>query len=401
MSEANVYGYLNPGAATPLTVNYVAQTGTYYWICLYSNGADVGSRYSMFVPANGSTTLNPGVPPPGTYTLRAYTAQNGGTVLFESAPFTVPTGGTVSVTLPAETGTLSGVPSSATVGSPLVGTGTGNAITFNASNVATPYAALVTSAATVGQAVGSALIGSAVALSGSSGTVPAITPPAAATDYLALLDGPTGKVLALSAAITVTAAPAVQPVTLAGLPASIAAGQPLSGVTYTLNGTTPTYGAFVLWDATAGAEEGLHWTDSVTPDSTLDVLVPQNAGHSYTVRLVSIGQPTQTTLWESAPFSVTAAPGALPAQVGPFSIVTAGAGSDTLSWPAVAGATGYAVLARGGAGSGRWGTIANSTVSTPSVTFTGLTSGQTLAVVVTPLSANGRGPANEYFGSAV
>ena len=95
-------------------------------------------------------------------------------------------------------------------------------------------------------------------------------------------------------------------------------------------------------------------------------------------------------IWESASFSVTAAPEALPAQVSSFSTSNVTTTTLTLNWPAVSGATGYKVLARTGPGS-KWGTLANTTVSSPSYAFTGLTAGGEVVAIVSAISANGQG----------
>ena len=138
---------------------------------------------------------------------------------------------TVAAVPGLQSSSFSGVPSSATAGAALSGN-----ITFTATNVETPYAALGANSAMVGQAVGANLVGSAVALSGMSGAVPALTPPAAGTVRLALLNAAAGTIVALSGPITVGAASSTQRgggVTLTGMPSSIVAGQPLSGVTFT------------------------------------------------------------------------------------------------------------------------------------------------------------------------
>ena len=121
---------------------------------------------------------------------------------------------------------------------------------------------------------------------------------------------------------------------LTGLPTSIAAGQPLSGTYFTLNNNAD--GDLVLYDHTAGAVEGAFFiADTVTPDNSLDFMVPQNAGHTYTVRLISTDEAT--LYCESATFAVTAALGALPAAISGFTTSNVTTTTLMLNWPAVSG----------------------------------------------------------------
>ncbi len=223
LGQGAVQGGFNPAKNPPLTAAYTPPlSGTFYYICVFSitTSADAFPRYKKFVPTGADCDLSSTAPGPGTYTVRLYDAEVGGNIVFESAQFTIPAPNVVlpGGTTPAASGTLYGVPSSAVAGTALSG------ITYATANVATPYAALVTSAATVGQVVGSALIGSAVALPGASGSVPAITPPAVGTVCLVLLDAPAGKVVTRSTPISVAAA---------GTPVSVTsiAFAPVSSVT--------------------------------------------------------------------------------------------------------------------------------------------------------------------------
>ena len=321
---------------------------------------------------SGTTNINLTSPAtPGIYTIRVYDAQTGGNLLAQGSP--------VTVTAPAqqaETGSMSGVPTSGSAGVALTGG------TYTLQNGTGAYVGLFNVSTGAYQ-------GSLVAVSGASGNLPSFTPSVADTyAYKLTSDSAGASVLATSPNITVGAAPNV---VLTGLPASIAAGQPLASTYFTTNNNA--YGEFALWDQTAGAIDGLAViADTVTPDSTLDFLVPQNAGRTYTVRLVST-DGNNTLIWESASFSVTAAPGALPAQVSGFSTSGATTTQVTLNWPAVSGAIGYLVLARTGAGS-KWGSLANTVVNGTSYTFTGLAAGAFFFPIVAAINANGRGPAN-------
>lgn len=468
MPQGFVQVQLNPAAIPPLrgeytppffgTSSYSPPPGgapvyvppsstTEFFVCLAQNGADFQSRRSVRVPSNNSHSVGygEGAPAPGAYTFRAYSAQTGGGPLYESAAIVVPevgtltgvpsagtvgsalvgtgAGGTISFTtvnvatpyvalvtgaatvgqavgsarvgaavalptsdysgtVPAPTppsagtiylallngpagavlarsgaitvaaavqsGSFSGVPSSATAGVALVGTGAGNAITFTASNIGSPYAALVANAAAVGQPVGSNLVGPAVALSGTSGTVPAITPPAAGTVCLALLNAATGTIIARSGSITVAAAatpPTTQSgggVTLSGVPASIVAGQPLSGVTFSFS-TEVGNGQIVLYNVTSGVEEGPRLLSSSLPANDLGLFIPQ-ANALYTVRVRNYDNTS--VLFESTQISVSAAPGALPSRVTQMADTNRTSSSVTVNWTATAPS--YRVLARPG-----------------------------------------------------
>lgn len=112
------------------------------------------------------------------------------------------TGGT-----PAESGTI-------TAGATSLTTGASESFTYSVVNVSTPYVAWVASGSTSVGATAPALVGSAVAVAsgGTSGSINA--PGTAATYQLALLDAAAGKVLALSAAVTVSAGASIAAMTL-------------------------------------------------------------------------------------------------------------------------------------------------------------------------------------------
>ena len=461
------------------------------YVCLYSNGAEVFEQVKVHLK-DGHVLGTPGTPGPGTYTTRAYSALIGGTLLFESAPFTVPAGTVATPVNPAvPSGTLSGVPSSATAGSALVGTGAGGAITFTATNVSTPYAALVTTAAVLGQAATGQVVGSAVALSGTSGTAPALTPSSAGTVRLALLNGPAGTILALSGSITVAAAPGVQSgsfsgvpssatagaalsgtitftatnistpyaalvanaatvgqavganlvgsavalsgmsgavpaltppaagtvrlallnaaagtiialsgpitvgaasstqgnanVTLTGMPASIVAGQPLSGVTFAFPAGGYGSAQLVLYNVTAGAEEGPRIYSLSLPTTNLELYTPQTNA-LYTVR--AFNYEGTTLLFESAQIAVSAAPGALPTQPAQTADTNRTAFTVTVNWASTG--TSFRVLAKNGIG-GTFGTLASATVTTNSYAYTDLPANSNPRTLVVPQNANGYG----------
>ena len=177
--------------------------------------------------------------------------------------------------------------------------------------------------------------------------------------------------------------------TLPNLPSTIVAGQPLSAATYTPTQATPSY--FVLYNVTAGAEEGLRWSSGVMGTS-LKLLIPQAAA-TYTVRgfaAASGGSPA----YESAQIAVTAAPGALPATPTQTADTGATSSSVTMNWTATGNS--YRFLARTGAGSA-YGSLADTTVSTNSYTFTGLAASSTPRAVVIPQNANGYGTPTGQF----
>lgn len=198
----------------------------------------------------------------------------------------------------------------------------------------------------------------------------------ASTVFLAHLDG--------SGAVAAGAADS----TLAGLPSTIVAGQPLSAATYTTS-TAPAY--FVLYRAADAVEEGLRWASGAMPGA-LTLLIPQTAG-AYIVR----GYDAATggnKVYGSAQFTVTAAPGALPAI--PTQTADTGATSSgvTMNWTATG--TSYRVLARAGVGSA-YGSLADATVSTNSYTFTGLAANSSARAVIIPRNANGYGTPTGQF----
>lgn len=204
-----------------------------------------------------------------------------------------------------------------------------------------------------------------------------------------------GNLVGESGSVTVSAPPAGA-ITLTGLPSSIAAGQPLSGVTFAVNNSA--YGDLVLYDQTASSQETTALiATTVTPDTTLDFLVPQIAGHTYNVRLVDTSSGND--LWDGASFTVTAAPGALPAAVGGLATSNATTTQLTVSWTAVSGATGYKLLARSGYGT-KYGSLLNTATTNTSVTFTGLSANQTIYLIIAANNANGQGPSVLYFATS-
>jgi len=221
------------------------------------------------------------------------------------------------------------------------------------------------------------------------------------TVNLSVVAGFTTPALASSASVAVTnnstvatptPTPAPAPTSdgiLAGLPSTIVAGQPLSAATYTPTQATPSY--FVLFNVTVGAEEGLRWSSGVMGTS-LKLLIPQTAA-TYTVRgfaAASGGSP----VYESAQIAVTAAPGALPATPTQTADTGATPSSVTMNWTATGNS--YRFLARTGAGSA-YGSLADTTVSTNSYTFTGLAASSTPRAVVIPQNANGYGTPTGQF----
>jgi len=233
--------------------------------------------------------------------------------------------------------------------------------------------------------------------SGTAAATFAFTPSAAGSGTISVsaspsMTGPAGLAYQATAAATPTPTPAPAPTsdgTLTGLPSTIVAGQPLSAVTYTPGQATPPY--FVLFNVTAGAEEGLRWPNGVMR-SKLELLIPQAAA-TYTVRgyaAASGGSP----IYESAQIAVTAAPGALPAT--PAQAADSGATSNgvTMNWSATAAS--YHVLARPGVGAA-YGSRADATVTTNSYTLTGLAASSSPRAVVIPQNANGYGTPTGQF----
>ncbi len=176
--------------------------------------------------------------------------------------------------------------------------------------------------------------------------------------------------------------------TLANLPSTIVAGQPLSAVTY---GQSTLY--FVLYNVAAAVEEGLRWPSAVMPGA-LTLLVPQTAG-AYTVR--GYDAPTAgNKVYESAQINVTAAPGPLPATPAQAADTNRTSSVVTTNWSATAAS--YHVLARPGIGT-VYGSLADATVTTNSYTFTGLAPSSSPRAIVIPQNANGYGTPSGQFVS--
>lgn len=212
------------------------------------------------------------------------------------------------------------------------------------------------------------------------------------------------QIAALIASINGSATPSPTPTsstipadgTLSGLPSTIGAGQPLSAVAYTQPQSAV---AFILHRVATNANEGSSWLSTLMP-GTLNLLIPQNAG-TYTVRSYAypgpVQNPSAALLYESGQFTVTAAPGALPAT--PTQAADSGATSTgvTMHWASTA--TSYHVLANGGVGSGPYGTLIDTVVSTNSYTFTGLPANSSPRAVVIPQNAYGSGSPALFISS--
>ncbi len=180
--------------------------------------------------------------------------------------------------------------------------------------------------------------------------------------------------------------------TLTGLPATIVAGQPLSAVTY---GQPQPAIYFVPYRVAGAVEEGVRWASTVMPGN-LTLLIPQTGG-AYTVRGYSAATGG-SVVYESAQFNVTAAPGALPATPTQTADTGATSSSVTTNWTATG--TSYRVLARPGVG-GIYGSLADTTVSTNSFTFTGRPASSSPRAVVIPQNANGYGTPSGQFLSYI
>ncbi len=198
-----------------------------------------------------------------------------------------------------------------------------------------------------------------------------------------------GAILAGTSTPTSSQTPTPAPAsdgTLTGLPATIVAGQPLSAATY---GQSTLY--FCLYRVAGAVEEGLRWGTNVMPGD-LNLLTPQTAG-AYTVRGYSAATGG-SVVYESAQINVTAAPGALPATPTQAADTGATSSSVTTNWTATG--TSYRVLARPGVG-GVYGSLADTTVSTNSFTFTGRPASSSPRAVVIPQNANGYGTPSAQF----
>jgi len=229
--------------------------------------------------------------------------------------------------------------------------------------------------------------------SGTTAATFAFTPSAAGSGTINVsaspsMTAPAGLAYQATAAATPTPTPAPAPTsdgTLSGVPSTIAAGQPLSAVTYTPPQTSI---YFVLYNVAGAVEEGLRWPSGVM-SGALNLLIPQNAG-AYTVRAYSAATGG-SLVYESAQFNVTAAPGALPATPTQAADTGATATGVTMNWSSTAPS--YLVLARPGVGGGPYGILANTTVTTNSYTFARLSANSSPRAAIIPQNANGYGTA--------
>ena len=181
-----------------------------------------------------------------------------------------------------------------------------------------------------------------------------------------------------------TASPATQSgsgVTLNNVPASIVAGQPLSGVTFTTS-----QAQLVLFNVTAGAEEGLRLLSTTLPTNDLGLLIPQT-NSLYTVRAYNF--EFTTLLFESSQISVSAPPGPLPVLTYGMQDTGRTQTGVTMNWNATAPS--YRLLVRSTLGV-PYGSFLDTTVSTNSHVFAGMTAGQSRRALVVPQNANGFGP---------
>ncbi len=142
----------------------------------------------------------------------------------------------------------------------------------------------------------------------------------------------------------------------------------------------------MLYKVAGVVEEGLRWASGVMPGA-LTLLIPQTPG-AYTVRAYDAAT-AGNKVYESAQFTVTAALGALPAT--PTQTADAGATSSSVTMNWTATGSSYRFLARTGPGSA-YDSLADTTVSTNSFTFTGLAASSSPRAVVIPQNANGYGP---------
>ena len=189
----------------------------------------------------------------------------------------------------------------------------------------------------------------------------------------------------LAITVAAAAAPGTQgngSVTLTGMPSTIVAGQLLSSVGITqAQGVS---GFVVLYRS--GADEGVRLQVGLMPP-TLVWLAPQTA-NAYTIRVYDAATGG-SLLFETAQINVTAAPGPLPAQVTQTASTGATQTSVTMNWTATG--TSYRFLARPGVGTS-YGSLADTTLSTNSYTFTGQPAGNSPRAIVIPQNANGFGP---------
>jgi len=291
----------------------------------------------------------------------------------------------------------------------------GNAVTLTATptGAAWPSSVVLTPAAA---GLSGTFAPTTRAPSGTTAATFAFTPSAAGSGTISVLanssmTAPAGLAYQATAAATPAPTPSPTPAptptptpvpaptsdgTLSGVPSTIAAGQQLSAVTYSQPQTVV---AFILHRVATNADEGLSWLSNLMLPG-LNLLIPQNAG-AYTVRAYAYpgpeSNPSAALVYESAQFSVTAAPGALPATPTQAADTGATATGVTMNWSSTAPS--YLVMARPGVGGGSYGILARTTVTTNSYTFAGLSANSSPRAAIIPQNANGYGAAGLCFSS--
>jgi hypothetical protein len=386
MTDARYVAHCNTGVSPPTVgVQYIPATPpptppNMAW--LYRNGVRTAGYSSEATPLAFDYLV------PGTYTVKIYTG--GDVFISESAPFTVPD--TVTTT-PAPTPTPAATAFTTALSSSSGTVGNAVTLTVTPTGAAWPSSVVLTPAAT---GLSGTFAPTTRTPSGTAATTFTFTPSAAGSGTIGVVANPSmtppaGLAYQAMAAATPAPTPAPAPAsdgTLTNLPATIVAGQPLSAATYTQPQSTP---YFVLYRVAGAVEEGVRWASGVMPGN-LTLLIPQTAG-AYTVR----GYDAATAgnkVYESAQFNVTAAPGALPATPTQTADTGTTSSGTTMNWTATAAS--YRVLARPGVAT-VYGSLADTTVSTNSFTFTGRPASSSPRAVVIPQNVNGYGTPTGQF----
>lgn len=272
-------------------------SGVTYTLTGTSSGSVVilsGGSAVALVNVSGASGTVPALTLPasaGNYTVQL--RDSGGNALWQSAlTLTAPSGGTGGTT--TVSGSLAGVPGSATAGTSLSG------ITYSLTGITTATVAVMNGSTTVSSAT----------VTGNSGTVSALALPNAAGSVSVQLRN--GTTVLWQTTVTVNAASTGGGTTapggsLTGVPANATAGASLSGVTYSLTGTT-TGSVAILSGGVVQSSVSISGASGTVPGMTF----PGAAG----VVVVQLRDGPGNALWQTtvtlaaAPTGGTQTPGA-------------------------------------------------------------------------------------------